>query len=117
MGGLARQCHAIHAHPLPHAVWGAALGYSSLWLIAFCFEKLTGLQGMGYGDFKLYAALGAWLGAPALLPVMVFASVLGACYGITAKLLGRLQAQQTIPAGLLSNWWLYLLGCCLGVLG
>lgn len=63
--------------PLREAVVGALVGYLSLWLIFWLFKLLTGKEGMGYGDFKLLAAGGAWLGAEMLLPVLVLASVSG----------------------------------------
>lgn len=63
--------------PLREAVIGALVGYLSLWLIFWLFKLLTGKEGMGYGDFKLLAAGGAWLGAEMLLPVLVVASVSG----------------------------------------
>lgn len=65
------------------SVIGAAAGYVSLWSVYHLFRLLTGKEGMGYGDFKLFAALGAWLGWQMLLPVMLMASVVGAVVGIT----------------------------------
>ena len=62
--------------PLQDAVLGAALGYTSLWLV-FCFKLLTGKDGMGYGDFKFLAALGAWLGWQALPQLLMIAAALG----------------------------------------
>ncbi len=61
---------------LNEAVWGAALGYGSLWLLFQIHRALTGKEGMGYGDFKLTAALGAWLGAYALVPIFIMAGLL-----------------------------------------
>lgn len=61
---------------LTEAVWGAALGYVSLWLLFQSHRALTGKEGMGYGDFKLTAALGAWLGAYALVPIFIIAGLL-----------------------------------------
>lgn len=60
---------------LYQAVWGAMMGYASLWTVANAFKSITGKQGMGPGDFKLFAALGAWLGPLALLPTIIFASL------------------------------------------
>lgn len=65
------------------SVIGAAAGYVSLWSVYHLFRLLTGKEGMGYGDFKLFAALGAWLGWQMLLPVMLIAAVVGAVVGIT----------------------------------
>ena len=72
--------------PLRDAVWGAALGYLSLWSVYWLFKKTTGKEGMGFGDFKLLAAVGAWLGVKMLLPVLLGASVIGAVVGIAMKL-------------------------------
>jgi leader peptidase (prepilin peptidase)/N-methyltransferase len=58
---------------LNEAVWGAAVGYTSLWLIFQIHRAITGKEGMGYGDFKLTAALGAWLGVQALIPIFILA--------------------------------------------
>ncbi len=69
--------------PLRSAVIGAVGGYLSLWLVYWGFKLLTGKEGMGYGDFKLLAALGAWVGWQMLLPIVLLASVVGAAVGIT----------------------------------
>jgi leader peptidase (prepilin peptidase) / N-methyltransferase len=61
---------------------GAMVGYASLWSVYHLFRLLTGKEGMGYGDFKLFAALGAWLGWQMLLPVIVIASVVGSITGV-----------------------------------
>jgi leader peptidase (prepilin peptidase)/N-methyltransferase len=67
---------------LPDALWGAVAGYMSLWLVYWGFKLVTGKEGMGYGDFKLFAALGAWFGWTALVPIILMASVIGAVIGI-----------------------------------
>ena len=64
------------------SIIGAIAGYLSLWSVYHLFRLLTGKEGMGYGDFKLFAALGAWLGWKMLLPIIVFAAVVGAVVGI-----------------------------------
>jgi leader peptidase (prepilin peptidase)/N-methyltransferase len=64
------------------AIIGAAAGYLILWSVYWAFKLLTGKDGMGYGDFKLLAALGAWLGWQMLLPIIVFASGVGAVFGL-----------------------------------
>ena len=64
------------------SVAGAALGYLSLWSIYWVFKLATGKEGMGYGDFKLFAAAGAWMGYAALLPVIILAALSGAIIGI-----------------------------------
>ena len=61
---------------------GAMAGYVSLWSVYHLFRWLTGKEGMGYGDFKLFAALGAWLGWQMLMPVILIAAVVGAIVGI-----------------------------------
>ncbi len=67
---------------LPSAVLGAAFGYLSLWLVYWLFKLTTGKEGMGYGDFKLLAALGAWLGVLALPVIILLSSVVGAVIGL-----------------------------------
>jgi leader peptidase (prepilin peptidase)/N-methyltransferase len=68
--------------PLQDAVVGAMLGYGILWSIYWLFKLVTGKEGMGYGDFKLLAALGAWLGAAAVLPIVLIAAVAGSIVGL-----------------------------------
>ncbi len=63
------------------SIIGAAAGYLSLWSVYWAFKLITGKEGMGYGDFKLFAALGAWMGWMMLLPIIVFASGVGAIFG------------------------------------
>lgn len=72
---------------LPDAVLGAALGYLSLWSLYKVFKALTGREGMGYGDFKLLAALGAWLGWQQLLSIIILSSLSGAVIGIALTLI------------------------------
>ena len=76
------------------SVIGAAAGYLSLWSVYHLFRLLTGKEGMGYGDFKLFAALGAWLGWQMLLPIILIAAVVGALTGI-AMLSLRGQSRAT----------------------
>lgn len=87
------------AVPLPVALWGAVGGYLSLWLIYWLFKLLTGREGMGYGDFKLFAALGAWFGWPALVPIILMASVIGAVVGIAMKFSSGLREGGYVPFG------------------
>lgn len=82
--------------PLKSAVWGAALGYLVFWGIFQAFKLATGKEGMGYGDFKLLAALGAWLGAEYLLAIILLSSVVGAAIGILLLVVGKL-ANKDIP--------------------
>jgi leader peptidase (prepilin peptidase)/N-methyltransferase len=84
----------------PHAaIVGAAIGYLSLWSVYWAFKLLTGKEGMGYGDFKLLAALGAWLGPMALLPVILLSSLIGAMVGGALIALRRHQREIPIPFG------------------
>jgi leader peptidase (prepilin peptidase) / N-methyltransferase len=75
------------------------IGYTSLWVVATAFERITGKQGMGAGDFKLLAALGAWLGPLALLPVVMLASLSGAMTGLALKFTRRLRDDGYVPFG------------------
>ena len=84
---------------LESATWGAAAGYFSLWLIYWIFKLVTGKEGMGYGDFKLFAALGAWFGWQALIPIILMASVIGAIVGIALKFSSKLREGGYIPFG------------------
>ncbi|MBS0467468.1 MAG: prepilin peptidase [Proteobacteria bacterium] len=81
------------------AVIGAAAGYLSLWLVYWGFKLATGKEGMGYGDFKLFAALGAWFGWQALVPIILMASVIGAIVGIGMKLASNLREGKYVPFG------------------
>ena len=85
--------------PLSTALWGAAAGYLSLWSVYWLFKLTTGKEGMGFGDFKLLAALGAWLGWPMILPIVLGASVIGALVGIGMKLSGALREGRYVPFG------------------
>jgi leader peptidase (prepilin peptidase)/N-methyltransferase len=76
------------------SIIGAIAGYLSLWSVYHLFRLLTGKEGMGYGDFKLFAALGAWLGWKMLLPIILFAAAVGAIVGI-AILAFRGQSRST----------------------
>jgi leader peptidase (prepilin peptidase)/N-methyltransferase len=84
---------------LADAVWGAVGGYVSLWLVYKGFKLLTGKEGMGYGDFKLFAALGAWFGWQALVPIILMASVIGAVVGIAMKFSSGLREGGYVPFG------------------
>jgi leader peptidase (prepilin peptidase)/N-methyltransferase len=82
---------------LQSAVIGAAAGYLILWSIYWGFKLLTGKEGMGYGDFKLLAALGAWLGWQALPMVILISSVVGILLGGTVLLIRK--SREPIPFG------------------
>lgn len=84
---------------LPAAIWGAVAGYMSLWLIYWAFKLITGKEGMGFGDFKLFAALGAWFGWQALIPIILMASVIGAIVGIAMKFSSGLREGGYVPFG------------------
>ena len=85
--------------PLADAVWGAVAGYMSLWLVYWGFKLATGKEGMGFGDFKLFAALGAWFGWQALVPIILMASVIGAIVGIGMKIKSSLREGGVVPFG------------------
>ena len=85
--------------PLADALWGAVAGYLSLWSVYWLFKLATGKEGMGYGDFKLLAALGAWLGVKMVLPVLLFASIIGAAIGLVMKATGALREGRYVPFG------------------
>ena len=85
--------------PLIDALWGAVAGYLSLWSVYWLFKLTTGKEGMGYGDFKLLAALGAWLGWPMVLPIVLASSIIGAIVGIGMKVTGQLREGVYIPYG------------------
>lgn len=93
--------------PLPQAVWGAVIGYLSLWSLFWVFKLVTGKDGMGYGDFKLLAALGAWLGVTAL-PVII---LMAALVGIAASLLLKVARGQPMafgPALAIAGWLVFV---------
>ena len=87
------------AVPLQQSLWGAVAGYLSLWLVFWAFKLATGKEGMGYGDFKLFAALGAWFGWQALVPIILMASVVGAIIGIALKINSKLREGGYVPFG------------------
>lgn len=97
---------------LPSAVIGAVAGYLSLWSVYWAFKLATGKEGMGYGDFKLLAAIGAWLGWQALPAAILLSSLVGAVVGIGLIVLARRGRNVPIPfgpylaaAGLISLFW------------
>jgi leader peptidase (prepilin peptidase) / N-methyltransferase len=90
---------------------GAVAGYVSLWSVYHLFRLLTGKEGMGYGDFKLFAALGAWLGWQMLLPIILLASAVGAVTGIAMLTIRKQHRSTPIAFGpfLAAAGWLMLL--------
>jgi leader peptidase (prepilin peptidase)/N-methyltransferase len=93
-------------------VIGAMAGYLALWAVYWAFKLATGKEGMGYGDFKLLAAIGAWLGWTALPLVILLSSVVGAAVGIALIAFKRHARENPIPfgpylaaAGLITMFW------------
>ncbi len=93
------------------AIVGAAVGYLSLWIVFHVFRLCTGKEGMGYGDFKLLAALGAWLGVRMLLPIVLFSALAGASVGVALILSGRRGRGVPMPFGpfLAAAGWLAMM--------
>jgi leader peptidase (prepilin peptidase) / N-methyltransferase len=116
-GGLALSLTAVHGGgallpvDMRSSLLGAISGYVSLWSVYHLFRLLTGKEGMGYGDFKLFAALGAWLGWHMLLPVLLIAALSGALYGGSIMLLRGHRRSNPIPFGpfLAGAGWLMLM--------
>jgi leader peptidase (prepilin peptidase)/N-methyltransferase len=85
--------------PIQDALWGAIAGYLVLWAVYWAFKLLTGKEGMGYGDFKLLGALGAWLGWQMLPVIILLSSVVGAVIGIALILFRGRDRNIPIPFG------------------
>ncbi|MBA3582773.1 MAG: prepilin peptidase [Gammaproteobacteria bacterium] len=96
---------------LSAAVIGATAGYLSLWLFYHLFKSITGKEGMGYGDFKLFAMLGAWLGWQALPGIIVLSAVVGSIVGLSLIIFFKRDRHHAIPFGpyLAGAGWIYLL--------
>ncbi|MDS4040655.1 MAG: A24 family peptidase [Candidatus Competibacter sp.] len=96
---------------LRSAVIGAMAGYLSLWAVYQVFRFLTGKEGMGHGDFKLLAALGAWTGWQYLITVVLLSSLVGAIFGLALILLGGRDRRVPLPFGpfLAAAGWIVLL--------
>ena len=84
---------------LESAVLGAVFGYLCLWSVYWLFKIITGKEGMGYGDFKLLAALGAWFGLSALPTIVLLSSLVGAVIGIALIVTGRQNRETPMPFG------------------
>ncbi len=97
--GLMLSALKLTSVPLNSAIWGAAAGYLSLWMIYWAFKLITGKEGMGYGDFKLFAVLGAWFGWQALVPIILMASISGAVIGLVLKYSSQLREGGYVPFG------------------
>ena len=106
-----RMPHPVVPQVPSEAIIGALAGYLSLWSVYHLFRLLTGKEGMGYGDFKLFAALGAWLGWKMLLPIIVFAAAVGAVVGITIMVVRGQSRSIPIAFGpfLAAAGWLMLM--------
>lgn len=98
-GGIALSLNQLSPVSLHDSVLGAMLGYLSLWSLYWLFRILTGKDGMGYGDFKLLAALGAWLGWQALPMIIFVSSLVGAIFGLTMLAIKRKRFENTFPFG------------------
>ena len=110
--GLVFNLFGVHA-PLPSAVLGAAAGYLVLWSVFHVFRILTGKEGMGHGDFKLLAMLGAWLGWEALPLVVLLSSAAALLVGGTMIALGYRERTSPMPFGpflALAGWLCLLFG-------
>lgn len=81
------------------SIVGAVLGYLSLWSVYWLFKLMTGKEGMGYGDFKLLAALGAWMGPSSLLPIVLLSSIIGALIGGAFLAIRKQNRATPIPFG------------------
>jgi len=109
--GLAANSFALFTS-LESAVYGAIFGYLSLWSVYWLFKLLTKKEGMGYGDFKLLAALGAWMGAKSLILIIILSAFVGAFVGIAGILIMGKDRSKPIPfgpflatAGLVAFYW------------
>lgn len=84
---------------LESALLGAVFGYLCLWSVYWLFKIITGKEGMGYGDFKLLAALGAWFGLSALPTIVLLSSLVGAVVGVALIITGRQNRETPMPFG------------------
>ncbi len=111
-GLLASSLH-LTGSALHTSLWGAVAGYLFLWSVDWLFKLVTSKEGMGQGDFKLLAALGAWLGWPALLSLVLIASITGALLGLWLRLRKKLAKEDYIPFGpflVLAGLWVMVFG-------
>jgi leader peptidase (prepilin peptidase)/N-methyltransferase len=98
---------------LSSALWGAIVGYGSLWSVFWLFKLVTGKEGMGYGDFKLLAALGAWMGWQFIPLIIILSSFVGAVFGIAGILIFGRDKNIPIPFGpylAIAGWVTFLWG-------
>lgn len=108
--GLIASLFPVFAGPT-EAIIGAAAGYLTLWSVYWVFKLLTGKEGMGYGDFKLLAALGAWFGWASLPTIVLLSSLVGAIVGVTLILVAKRGREVPIPFGpyLAAAGWLSMI--------
>jgi len=108
--GILLSFWSIHTD-LASSVAGAIAGYLALWLVYHVFRLTTGKEGMGYGDFKLLAALGAWMGWQMLLMIVLISSVVGVVVGLILMGTGRLKREKPMPFGpfIASAGWIALI--------
>lgn len=98
---------------LPSALWGAVAGYMSLWMVYQLFKLVTGKEGMGFGDFKLLGALGAWMGWQMLPQIILLSSLVGAVIGITMIVVRGRDKNIPIPFGpylAIAGWIAFIWG-------
>lgn len=98
---------------LPSALWGAIAGYLALWSVYKLFKLVTGKEGMGYGDFKLLAALGAWMGWQMLPQIILLSSLVGAVIGISMIVIRGRDKNIPIPFGpylAIAGWIAFIWG-------
>ncbi|HBC58541.1 MAG TPA: prepilin peptidase [Gammaproteobacteria bacterium] len=110
--GLLLSLFSFEAFSTPtEAIVGAIAGYLSLWTIYMIFKIITGKEGMGFGDFKLFAALGAWLGWQSLPLIILLSSLVGAAFGISLIVFRGADRQLAIPFGpyLAAAGWIALI--------
>jgi leader peptidase (prepilin peptidase)/N-methyltransferase len=98
-GGIALALFGVSPVALDSAVIGAMTGYLCLWSLYWLFKLLTGKEGMGYGDFKLLAALGAWLGWQSLPIIILLSSLVGLIFGIIQLRLQKKGIDKQFPFG------------------
>jgi leader peptidase (prepilin peptidase)/N-methyltransferase len=110
--GLLLSLVTMYVDPVS-SILGAAAGYLSLWSVYWLFKLVTGKEGMGYGDFKLLAALGAWCGIKAILPILLVSSLVGAIIGSAWLLLKGKDRSTQIPFGpylAIAGWIQFITG-------
>lgn len=110
-GLLLSLCH-LFVEPKA-AILGVAIGYLSLWSVYWLFKLLTGKEGMGFGDFKLLAALGAWMGTLSLLPIVLLSSLVGALVGGALIVMRRHSREVPMPFGpfiAMAGWLWFVAG-------